>query len=115
MHAIDRLSVTGNSLYPNFITPDPVTPVGPATIPDALLLIVFCDICSSSLSLSFESLDSKLISNFDYYFQDGRPTRYYNHRYYKPYNIYDYNRRPWQDHRHRIYRRKAIWRQERHK
>src|SRR6218665_1574830 len=57
---------TGNSLYPNFITRDPVTPVGPATITDALL--VFCDICSSSLSLSFESLDSILISNFYYYF-----------------------------------------------
>src|SRR6218665_1613707 len=62
----------------------------------ALLLLVFCDICSSlslsfvSLSLSFESLDSILISNFHYYFQDGRPTRYYNHRYYKPYNIYHY-------------------------
>src|SRR6218665_592622 len=94
---------TGNSLYPNFITRDPVTPVGPATITDALLLLVFCDICSSSLSLSFESLDSILISNFHYYFQDGRRTRYhvsacvlvsicaryynagYNHRYYKPY------------------------------
>src|SRR6218665_1278172 len=75
---------------------------------NALLLLVFCDICSSSLSLSFESLDSILISNFHYYFQDGRPTRYYNHRYYKPYNIYDYNRRTWQDHRHHIYRRKAI-------
>ena len=36
-------------------------------------------------------------------------------QYYKPYNIYDYNRRKWQDHRHHIYRRKAIWRQERHK
>ena len=35
-----------------------MTPVGPATITDALLLLVFCDICSSSLSLSFESLDS---------------------------------------------------------
>src|SRR6218665_3624060 len=89
---------------------DPVTPVGPATITDALLLLVFCDICSSSLSLSFESLDSILISNFHYYFEDGRPTvtRYYNHKYYKPYNIYDYNRRTWQDHRHHIYRRKAI-------
>src|SRR6218665_2186730 len=87
----------------------------PATITDALLLLVFCDICSSSLSLSFESLNSILISNFHYYFQDGRPTRYYNHRYYQPYNIYDYNRRTWQDHRHHIYRRKAIWRQERHK
>src|SRR6218665_1750103 len=41
-------------------------------------------ICSSSLSLSFESLDSILISNFPYYFQYGRPTRYYNHRYHKP-------------------------------
>src|SRR6218665_2486919 len=104
-------------LYPNFITRGPVTPVGPATITDALLLLVFCDICSSSLSLSFESLDSILISNFHYYFQDGRPTRYYNNRYYKPYNrpIYDYNRRTWQDHRHHYYRRKAIWRQERHK
>src|SRR6218665_3177987 len=67
------------SLYPNFITRDPVTPVGPATITDALLLLVFCDICSSSLSLSFELLDSILISNFHYCFQDGRPTRYYNH------------------------------------
>src|SRR6218665_3667323 len=64
-----------------------MTPVGPATITDALLLLVFCDICSSSLSLSFESLDSILISNFYYYFQDGRPTRYYNHRYYKPYTV----------------------------
>src|SRR6218665_1422909 len=99
---------TGNSLYPNFITRDPVTPVDPATITDALLLLVFCDICSSSLSLSFEKLDSVLISDFHYYFQDGRPTRYYNHRYYKTYNIYDYNRRTWQDHRHHIYRRKAI-------
>src|SRR6218665_3380163 len=97
---------TGNSLYPNFIPRGSVTPVGPATITDALL--VFCDISSSSLSLSFESLDSIIISNFHYYFQDGRPTRY-NHRYYKPYNIYDYNRRTWQDHRHHIYKRKAIW------
>src|SRR6218665_3146587 len=98
-----RRSFTGNSLYPNFITRDPVTPVGPATITDALLQLVFCNICSSSLSLSFESLDAILISNFHYYFQDGRPTRYYNHRYYKPYNIYDYNRRTLQDHRHHIY------------
>src|SRR6218665_2344766 len=30
------------------------------------------------------------------------------HRYYKPYNIYDYNRRKWKDHRHHIYRCKAI-------
>src|SRR6218665_1671591 len=106
------------SLYPNFITCDPVTPVGPATITDALLLLVFCDICSSSLSLSFESLDSILISNFHYCFQDGRSWYYnhgimvlpwyYNHRHYKPYNIYDYNRRTWQDNRHHIYRRKAI-------
>src|SRR6218665_1471465 len=81
MHAIDHLSFTGNSLYLNFITRDPVTPVGPATITDALLLSVFCDICSSSLSLSFESLDSILISNSHYYFQNGRPTRCYNHRY----------------------------------
>src|SRR6218665_1168875 len=44
------------------------------------LLLVFCDICSSSLSLSFESLDSIIISKFHYYFQDGRPTRYYNRR-----------------------------------
>src|SRR6218665_1243928 len=93
MHAIDRWSFTGNSLYPNFITSDPVTPLGPATITDALLLLVFCDICSSSLSLSFESLDSIHISNVHYYFQDGRPTRYYNHRYCKPCNIHDYNRR----------------------
>src|SRR6218665_2329666 len=89
-----------------------MTPVGPATITDALLLLVFCDICSSSVSLSFESLDSILISNCHYYIQDGRPTRYSNHRY-KPYNIYDYNRRTWQDHRHHIYRCKAtaasIW------
>src|SRR6218665_1692590 len=51
---------TGNSLYPNFITRGPVTPVGPATITDALLLLVFCDICSSDffISISFESLDS---------------------------------------------------------
>src|SRR6218665_1740035 len=91
------------SLYPNFITREPVTPAGPATTTDALLLLVFCDICSSSLSLSFESLDSILISNFHYYFLDGRPTRYFNHRYYKPYNIYDYNRSTWQDHRHHIY------------
>src|SRR6218665_533403 len=55
---------TGNSLYPNFITRGPLTPVGPATVADALLLLVFCDICSSSLSLSFESLDSIIISNF---------------------------------------------------
>src|SRR6218665_383048 len=54
------------------------------------------------------TIDSILISNFHYYFQDGRPMRYYNHRYYKPYNIYDYNRRTWQDQRHHIYRRKAI-------
>src|SRR6218665_1143807 len=45
-----------------FITCGPVTPVGPATITDALLLLVFCDICSSSLSLSFEPLDSILLS-----------------------------------------------------
>src|SRR6218665_2394993 len=63
--------------------------------------------------LAVNQLNS-IISNFYYYFQDGRPTRYYNHRYYKPYNIYDYNRRTWQDHRHHIFRRKAIWRQERH-
>src|SRR6218665_1938947 len=113
--AYHRLPFTVNSLYPNFITRGPVTPVGPATITGALLLLVFCDICSSSLSLSFESLDTIIISNFHYYFQDGRPTRYYNHRYYKPCNIYDYNRRMWQDYRHHIYRRKAIWRQERHK
>src|SRR6218665_223984 len=99
MHAIDRWSFTGNSLYPNFITRDPVTPVGPATITDALLLLVFCDICSSSLSLSFESLDSILLSNLHYYLQEGRPTRYNNHRYYKPHNIYDYNRRTLQYHR----------------
>src|SRR6218665_1119548 len=80
---------TGNSLYPNFITRGPVTPVDPATITDALLLLGFCDICSSSLSFSFESLDSMLISNFHYYFQDGRPARYYNHRYYKGPSIYD--------------------------
>src|SRR6218665_2102344 len=61
---------SANSLYPNFITRDPVTPVGPATITDALFLLVFCDICSSSLSLPFESLDSILISNFHYYFQN---------------------------------------------
>src|SRR6218665_2428361 len=69
-------------LYPNFITFGPVTPVVPLTVTDALLLLllVFCDICSSSLSLSFESLDSIIISNFNYYFQDGRPTRYYNRR-----------------------------------
>src|SRR6218665_1244964 len=88
LHPARHRSFTGNSLYPNFITRDPVTPVGPATITDALLLLVFCDNCSSSLSLSFESLDSILISNFHYYFQDGRPTRYYNHRYYKTCNIY---------------------------
>src|SRR6218665_1563649 len=92
-----RGSFTGNSLYTNFITCGPVNPFSPATITDALLLLVFCDICSSSISLSFESLDSIIISNFHYYFQDGRPTRYYNHRYYKPYNIYDYNVRTWQD------------------
>src|SRR6218665_95353 len=115
LHPARHRSFTVNSLCPNFITRDPVTPVGPATITDALLLLVFCDIFSSSLSLSFELLDSILISNFHYYSQDGRPTRYYNHRYYKPYNIYDYNRRTWQDHRHHIYRHKAIWRQERHK
>src|SRR6218665_2287438 len=68
LHAIDRWKL----FISNFITRDPVTPVGPATITDALLLLVFCDICSSSLSLSFESLDSILISNFHYYFQDGR-------------------------------------------
>src|SRR6218665_860583 len=62
-------------IYPNFITRDPVTPVGPATISDALLLLVFCDICSSFLSLSFDSLHSILISNFHYYFQDGRPMK----------------------------------------
>src|SRR6218665_3914567 len=82
----------------------PVTPVGPVTVTDALLLspLVFCDICSSSLSLLFESLDSIIISNFHYYFQEGRPTRYYN-------------RRTGQEHRYHIYRRKARWRQERHK
>src|SRR6218665_228914 len=85
------------------------------TVKLLLLLLVFSYICSSSLSLSLESLYSIIISNFHYYFQDGRPTRYYNHSYYKPYNIYGYNRRTWQDHRHHIYRRKAIWRQERHK
>src|SRR6218665_500100 len=49
-----------------------------------------------------ESLDSIIISNFHYYLQDGRPTRYYN-------------RRAGQDHRHPIYRRKSSWQQERHK
>src|SRR6218665_1480125 len=34
-----RRAFTGNSLYPNFITRDAVTPVGPATITDALLLV----------------------------------------------------------------------------
>src|SRR6218665_1596138 len=69
-------------LYPNFITRNPVTPVSPVTVTDALLLLllVFCDICSSSLSIPFESLDSIIISNFHYYFQDGRPMRYYNRR-----------------------------------
>src|SRR6218665_3653579 len=38
----------------------------------------FCHICSSSLSPSFESLRSIIISNFHYYFQYGRPTRYYS-------------------------------------
>ena len=35
-----------------------MTPVGPITVTNALLLLllVFCDICSPSLSLSFESL-----------------------------------------------------------
>src|SRR6218665_1308454 len=47
----------------NFITRSPVTPVCPATITDVLLRLVFCDICSSSLSLSFESFDS-IISLF---------------------------------------------------
>src|SRR6218665_351729 len=62
--ACHRGPFTGNYLYPNFITRDPVTPVGPATITDALLLLVFCDICSSSLSLSFESLDPYLFQIF---------------------------------------------------
>src|SRR6218665_2226812 len=100
------LTFTVNSLYPNFITRGPVTPVSPVTVTDALLLnillLVFCDICSSSLSLSFESLDSIIISNFHYCFQDGRPTTYYN-------------RRTGHDHSHHIYRRKARWRQERQK
>src|SRR6218665_1691626 len=52
-----------------FKTCGPATPVDPATITDALLLLVFCDVCSSSLSLSFESLDSILISNFHYSFK----------------------------------------------
>src|SRR6218665_3504303 len=89
--------------------PDPLAPLRvdvingwPLTVTDALLLLVFWDICSSSLSLSFESLDSIIVSNFYYYFQDGIPTRYHN-------------RRTGQDHRHQIYRRKARWRQERHK
>src|SRR6218665_326358 len=104
MHAIDRRSFTGNSLYPNFITRGPVTPVSTATVTDALLLLllVFCDICSSSLLLSFESLDSIIISNFHYYFQDGRPIRYYS-------------RRTGQDHRHNIYKHKARWSKEKHK
>src|SRR6218665_1950218 len=76
-----RRAFTGNSLYPNFITRDSVTPVGPATITDALLLLVFCDICSSTLSLSFESLDSIIFSNchyyFHYYFHYYLPARYY--------------------------------------
>src|SRR6218665_651382 len=102
--ACHRWPFTVNSLYPNFITRGPVTPIGPVTVTDVLLLllIVFCDLCSSSLSLSFESLDSIIISNVHYYFRDGRPTRYYK-------------RRMGQDHRHRIiYRREARWRQERH-
>src|SRR6218665_3087907 len=91
--ACRRRPFTVNSLYPNFIVRGPVTPVGPVTVTDALLLLllVFCDICSSSLSLSFESLDSIISSNFHYYFQDGRSTRYYN-------------RRTGHDHRHHIYR-----------
>src|SRR6218665_62923 len=86
-----------NSLYSNFIARGPVTPVGPVTDALLLLLLVFCDICSSSILLSFESLDSIIISNFYYYFQDGRPTRYYNRR------------------TGHIYRRKTRWGQERHK
>src|SRR6218665_4119095 len=80
--ACHRWPFTVNSLYPNFITRGPVTPVGPVTFTDALLLLllVFCDICSSSLSVSFESLDCIIISNFHYYFQDGKPTRYHNRR-----------------------------------
>src|SRR6218665_1679436 len=58
-----------------FIACGPVTPVGPATITDALLPLVFCDICSSSMSLSFESLDSILISNFHYYLRSPLRTR----------------------------------------
>ena len=43
-----------------------MTPVIPVTFTDALLLLLlgFCDICSSSLSLSFESLDSNLFQIF---------------------------------------------------
>src|SRR6218665_3827648 len=63
--ACHRWPFTVNSLYPNFITRGPVTPVGPVTFTDALLLLlVFCDICSSFPLLSFESLDSILFQIF---------------------------------------------------
>src|SRR6218665_1027307 len=90
-----------------FITCGPVTPVGPATVTDALLLLVFCDICSSSLSLSFESLDSMLISNFHYYFQDGDQRGIITIDIISLIILY-YNRRTRQDHKHHIYRRNAI-------
>ena len=46
-----------------------MTQVGSVTVTGALLLLllVLCDICSSSLSLSFESFDSIIILNFHYY------------------------------------------------
>src|SRR6218665_568259 len=64
--ACRRRPFTVNSLYPNFITRGPVTPVGPVTVTDALLLLllVFCDICSSSLSLSVENLTPLLFKIF---------------------------------------------------
>src|SRR6218665_353212 len=62
---------TVNSLYPNFITRDPVTPVG-STVTDAQLLS--CDACTSSLSLSSESLDSIINNYFKFSLEESGKT-----------------------------------------
>src|SRR6218665_2168266 len=56
---------------PNFITRGPVTPVG-STVTDALLLS--CDACTSSLSLSSESLDSIINNYFKFSLEESGKT-----------------------------------------
>src|SRR6218665_3261571 len=60
-----------DSLYPNFITRGPVTPVG-STVTDALLLS--CDACTSSLSLSSESFDSIINNYFKFSLEESGKT-----------------------------------------